>query len=157
MLTTLSRKVFPTNVTRRLGRLLEFKNNHQSAAMSGASCCSPKDTTIKVYHPLEPLTAPEVTKASLLIQGSKLWSKNMRIISIMLKEPLKEKVLVPSPVPIDREAKACVFDNATNSAYDIVMNVTKNSLISEIQAPHGSQPIISFGTEYTLHTSYHRY
>ena len=95
-------------------------------------------------HPLEPLNRAEVDAAVLLLRSSQVHTTTTRIISIMLKEPDKAQVYAwPSDVTINREAIACLFDNATNTAVNIILNLTSKSVTRIDKAPVGAQPTLS--------------
>ena len=96
-------------------------------------------------HPLEPLTRSEVAEAVLLLRSSNVYKPTARIISIMLKEPTKAQVYAwSSDVMVDREAVACLFDSAMNTALRVTMNLSSKSLTGTDTAPSGSQPTLSF-------------
>lgn len=95
-------------------------------------------------HPLEPLSAIEVSAAVGLLRTSSAFTASTRVISILLKEPSKELVHSwPDVAAIDREAAAVLFDNGLNTAYDAVVNLTAGVVVSVIAAPAGSQPTMS--------------
>ena len=97
-----------------------------------------------IVHPLEPLAAAEVAAAVQLLRTAPVFTATTRIISIMLKEPPKDLVHAwpDSPAP-DRHAAAVLFDNGINTAYDAVVNLTADTVVSVKAAPPGSQPTMS--------------
>ena len=108
--------------------------------------CKLKDIDFSLDEsPLKPLTAKEVSTAVSLIHAygfeSQPVKEYVRIVSIVLKEPSKS--LIYKNAPVDREAKAVVFDNKKNTSYDIVLNLSKKEIIACKVAPKGSQPIIT--------------
>ena len=61
----------------------------------------------------------------------------------MLKEPPKESVFSAAAYPVNREATAVLFDNAANTAYDVVMDLTAGVETSRVAASTGYQPFIT--------------
>jgi len=97
-----------------------------------------------IAHPLEPLSASEVAEAVRLLRTASVYTATTRVISIMLKEPAKELVHAwPSAPTPDREAAAVLFDNALNTAYSAIVNLTAGILAGVQTAPPGSQPTMS--------------
>ena len=111
---------------------------------ASGSCCSSK--SIDFLHPLEPLTSDEVLKAVSLMTENSIIHKQTRIISIYLKEPLKQVVYKwdeDKSTQIDRVASAVIMENSTNTAIRANLNLSKGSVISVTKAISGSQPTIS--------------
>ncbi len=95
-------------------------------------------------HPLQPLTAGEVQTAVSLLKTNSLVRGTTRIISIMLKEPSKAFVYAWSGCEaVDREAIAMLFDNASNSASTVTLNLTAGSIVKVVPGPAGAQPTLS--------------
>jgi primary-amine oxidase len=95
-------------------------------------------------HPLEPLSASEVSQAVLLIKTLDVFSSTTRIISIMLHEPEKSLVYEWRPSDsIDRQADAVLFDNARNTAYTVQLNLSAGNVVEWKAVPAGSQPTLS--------------
>ena len=96
------------------------------------------------FHPLEPLTAPEVAQAVTLLKGLPAFTATTRIISIALREPDKAAVYaLPSSATPHREADAVLFDNGLNTAYAVALNLTQDKVTAQSTAPAGSQPTLS--------------
>lgn len=95
-------------------------------------------------HPLEPLTASELRQAVNLLKGHARFTPSTRIIGIILREPEKSAVYAwPSGNDCDRQANAVLFDNATNAAFAVRLNITAGSVLDWTAAPPGSQPTLS--------------
>jgi len=95
-------------------------------------------------HPLEPLSASEVSQAVLLIKTLNVFSSTTRIISIILHEPEKSLVYEwRSSDSVDRQADAVLFDNARNTAYTVQLNLSAGNVVECKTAPAGSQPTLS--------------
>lgn len=93
-------------------------------------------------HPLEPLTASEITQAVAIIKAQKQVSSTFRFASINLHEPPKQVVLKFNPGDaIEREAFVILLDNATGSVYEVVTSLTKETIVSWEHIP-GVQPSI---------------
>lgn len=104
----------------------------------------PEDRLISSIHPLEPLSANEVQKALRLIRKLSIFTSSTRVISVMLKEPPKSIVHDWSGDPLpNRQAMAVLFDNGTNTANTVVVNLTTDELVNIQEAPPGSQPTLS--------------
>ena len=95
-------------------------------------------------HPLEPLTAIEITQAVDLLRTMPQFTATTRVISIILREPDKAFVYEwPEAGTLDREADAVLFDNGLNTAYEVALNLTQGAVIARTAAPAGSQPTLS--------------
>lgn len=95
-------------------------------------------------HPLQPLSASEVQTTVGLLKKQSLVTASTRIISIMLKEPLKASVYAWAGVEaVDREAIAVLFDNSSNYASTVTLNLTSGSVVKVDRAPAGAQPTLS--------------
>ena len=108
------------------------------------SCC--KNGTVNINgtktptHPLFPLSKDEIIQATSLIHSSNIITcppnesikSNVRIISITLQEPPKALFLSGlknGELSVDREAKAVVFCNRNNTAYELLLNLTQGNII----------------------------
>ncbi len=100
---------------------------------------------IGVAHPLEPLTAAEITRASDLVRAEeRLRSDRMRFVSINLHEPPKEQVLAFTPgTPFEREAFVVLLDNEQGRTYEAVVALGRGEIVSWEQVPN-AQPSITF-------------
>ncbi|HLV87908.1 MAG TPA: primary-amine oxidase [Candidatus Sulfotelmatobacter sp.] len=98
----------------------------------------------RATHALEPLNAEEIAQAVALLKTLTQFNSSTRIISIILEEPTKERILDESSTEvIDREAQAVCFDNARNRAFKVKLNLSSNTCISVVEAPAGAQPTMS--------------
>jgi primary-amine oxidase len=95
-------------------------------------------------HPLEPLSAPEITEAVRLLKTNPVFNAKTRIISIMLREPPKSVVYGwPKTDKISRQADAVLFDNGRNTAIAVTLNLDAGKVVQVKEAPPGSQPTMS--------------
>ncbi|MBB5323248.1 primary-amine oxidase [Anoxybacillus tepidamans] len=94
----------------------------------------------KISHPLEPLTAEEITKVVAILREKKNLSHSVRFVQVVLHEPEKEIVLnYKKGDPINREAFIIVLDNETEKTYEAVVSITNEEVVSWEYIP-GVQP-----------------
>lgn len=94
-------------------------------------------------HPLEPLAAAEVADAIHLLRDARLLTPTTRVVSVMLKEPPKAKVHAWNGTEaIDREAAAVLFDNATNTAHEVELNLASRQMTAH-RPRTGVQPTMT--------------
>lgn len=91
-------------------------------------------------HPLEPLSKAEIATAMNVMRASGKVAPDTRFPVIALHEPPKAEVLAYKPgTPIRREAFIVVFDRATNTTSEAVVDCVQSSLVSWKKIP-GVQP-----------------
>ncbi|WP_214367878.1 primary-amine oxidase [Pseudonocardia sp. H11422] len=97
------------------------------------------DTTLT--HPLEPLSAAEITAAVDLLRGAGRIGPAARFVSLVLREPAKDAVLAHDAdgTPVDRQAFAVVLDKSDGRTYETVVSLTDRSVVSWEHVP-GVQP-----------------
>lgn len=94
-------------------------------------------------HPLEPLSAAEVSRAVSLLAAAGKLSPTTRVVSVMLKEPPKATVHAGSGwAGLPREAAAVLFDNAANACYEAELNLTSEQVTAHKHVP-GVQPTMT--------------
>ena len=80
-------------------------------------------------HPLEPLSAAEVSRAVELLKTAGKVSLTMRFVTIMLSEPPKAVVHAGQGwEALPRLASVVLFDNATNSCFEAELNLTSGTI-----------------------------
>jgi primary-amine oxidase len=84
-------------------------------------------------HPLEPLTAEEISAASRILRDAGQLSGRRIVSSITLHEPAH------GSTQSDREAFATLLDRASGDVFEAVVSLTKQSLVSWEHIP-GVQP-----------------
>ncbi len=95
-----------------------------------------------VFHPLEPLTAEEITAAVHIVRTERNLSERVRFASVALHEPPKEVVLnFKQNDPITREAFIILLDNTDGATYEAIVSITEGKVISWRHIP-GVQPSI---------------
>ena len=94
-------------------------------------------------HPLEPLSAAEVARAVAILATEGNITPTTRVVSVMLKEPPKAFVHGDLDLELhEREVAAVLFDNATNSCYEVEVNVAAGEVTSCKHVP-GVQPTMT--------------
>jgi primary-amine oxidase len=82
-------------------------------------------------HPLEPLTADEVSRAVRILRSECHLGDAMRFVVVTLHEPAKETVLSFRPGdPVEREAFAVLLDKNTNKTYEALVSLTSGRVTS---------------------------
>ena len=95
-----------------------------------------------VFHPLEPLTAEEITAAVHIVRTERKLHERVRFASVALHEPPKEVVLnFKQNDPITRKAFIILLDNTDGATYEAVVSITEGKVISWRHIP-GVQPSI---------------
>jgi primary-amine oxidase len=82
-------------------------------------------------HPLDPLSAAEVGRASALVRERQQLGEGIRFVSITLNEPSKETVAAfAAGDAIEREAFLVVRDRETRRTYEAVVSLTREEVVS---------------------------
>ncbi len=99
-----------------------------------------------VLHPLEPLTAEEITAAVHIVRTERNLSERVRFVTVTLHEPPREVVLNFKPGdPITREAFMVLLDKSAGGAtYEAIVSITEGKVTSWRHIP-GVQPSIMLG------------
>ncbi|PKG24869.1 primary-amine oxidase [Niallia nealsonii] len=93
-----------------------------------------------ILHPLEPLTAGEITEAVAIIKKEKNLHGKVRFVSVVLHEPDKHIVLnYQKGDQINREAFIVLLDNETEETYEAVVSIT-NKAVTYWEHIEGVQP-----------------
>ncbi len=93
-------------------------------------------------HPLDPLSADEISRAAAIIQESGKAGPDALFASLALREPPKSEVLAASPDhPPRREAAAVVYDRRANKTYEAVVDLSGGAVESWRERP-GVQPAV---------------
>jgi primary-amine oxidase len=99
---------------------------------------------ISVLHPLEPLSAEEITAAVQIVRRERNLSELVRFVSVTLHEPAPEVVLNFKPGdPVTREAFMVLLDktDGVGMTYEAVVDITTGTVTSW-QRVEGVQPSI---------------
>jgi primary-amine oxidase len=93
-----------------------------------------------VAHPLDPLSAEEITAAVEILRTERGLGEAHRFVSVVLHEPEKQQVLsFTDGQPVRREAIAILLDRAENKAYEAVIALHDRTVTSWRHVP-GVQP-----------------
>jgi primary-amine oxidase len=93
-----------------------------------------------VNHPLDPLTADEFRQTAAVLRRDRGVDERWRFAGIELREPAKDVVRAWQPGDdVAREARVTCFDRATNTAYNAVVSLTEDAVLSWCEQP-GVQP-----------------
>jgi primary-amine oxidase len=91
----------------------------------------PDAGTAQFRHPLDPITADEVTAVREIVRRERALSRTARFVTIRLEEPSKEVIRAFAPGdPIDRRAFVVVMDRSAKSLHDGVVSITGNEVVS---------------------------
>ena len=96
-----------------------------------------------IAHPLYPLTIEEIQVAVAVIKSQQSYSRFSRFISVALKEPDKSVVKKNMNYSdIHRHAFVVLFNNETNSCFEIIVDIDLKTVVSWKHIP-GVQPTMS--------------
>ena len=99
-------------------------------------------SSLSARHPLDPLSADEITAAVQIVRSEKGLSERVRFASINLHEPPKSVVLDFKPgTSWPREAFIVLLDNDNGATYEAVVSLTEKRVVSWHHEP-GAQPSI---------------
>jgi primary-amine oxidase len=79
-------------------------------------------------HPLEPLTAEEVSAASAILKANKGLEATARFVFVTLHEPPKSAVQAGEAVP--REAFVVLYERSERKTYEAVVSLTDETVVS---------------------------
>lgn len=99
---------------------------------------------MSISHPLEPLSAEEITAAVSIVRSKRQLGPLVRFVSVTLHEPAPEVALNYKPDdPVTREAFMVLLDKSGKSSatYEAIVNITENNVVSWRHIP-GVQPSI---------------
>src|SRR5829696_33171 len=87
-----------------------------------------RSRTTAAGHPLEPLSAEEISAATEILRAEQDLKENHRFVSVVLREPPKEKVLGfdngENGGPIEREAFAILLDRSDGKACEEIVKAS---------------------------------
>ena len=97
-----------------------------------------------VAHPLDPLTADEIARASSILKSERQLGDRVRFETVVLHEPDKQSVIDFLPgATVPRSAFIVVLDNNTASTYEAVVSLDEGRVVSWEHIP-GVQPRVMF-------------
>lgn len=105
---------------------------------------SPQNAKLsQITHPLEPLTAAEMTTAVYVLKKEKSLSDRVVFPNLSLREPDKSKVVnFKLGDGISREAFVVVLEPAKNKTYEAIVDLKKASLLAWKEVTDGQQPAL---------------
>ena len=99
-------------------------------------------TVTTAAHPLEPLTAGEITAAADVLRAERALGATARFVFVTLHEPPKAAVLAwtPGAEPLPREAHVVLYERGERTTYEAVVSLTERAVLSwaardGVQAP----------------------
>ncbi|MBB3086618.1 primary-amine oxidase [Geodermatophilus sabuli] len=99
------------------------------------------DVHTSVRHPLDPLSAEEVTRAVEVLRQGPARGEGVRFVSVSLREPDK-RTLAVDPESVVREAFAVLVDRGTGRASEAVVDLGAGVVTGWVDLPVGTQPAI---------------
>jgi primary-amine oxidase len=94
-------------------------------------------------HALDPLEPEELRLAVDTLRKQRKAAESMRIVTVVLHEPLKAAVLHPRPdQTIPREAFVVLLDDANRRGYEAIVNLSESAVTRFQALPDGIQPSI---------------
>ncbi|HEX3722837.1 MAG TPA: primary-amine oxidase [Nitrolancea sp.] len=85
----------------------------------------------RIGHPLDPLSADEITDAVRILREQQSLSERCRFVQVTLREPSKEQVLdYDGNGRLDREAFVIVLDSVRREAYHGVVSMARQKVVS---------------------------
>jgi primary-amine oxidase len=94
-------------------------------------------------HPLRPLTAEEIEKASALVRGAPQFEPPTRFVYVSLAEPPKAEVLATDGEPrAARLVKAVLRSPVRRATYEVLVSLNDEAVISWLHLP-GAQPSLT--------------
>ena len=92
-------------------------------------------------HPLEPLSSQESQLAVRLLRNAGKVTPTTRFVSVSLKEPPKDARPRRHGADLPREAFVVLFDNATNTAHEAVVALSRGTRrLVPLASPACSRP-----------------
>ncbi|MEC5200786.1 Cu2+-containing amine oxidase, partial [Arthrobacter sp. PL16] len=95
-------------------------------------------TAVGVAHPLDPLSAAEISRAVAILKDGPAAADSFRFISVELREPAKE--LLRAGGDITREADAVLVNRAEGRSYEAIVDLDAGSVDTWTQLAAGIQP-----------------
>src|SRR3954451_5637766 len=111
----------------------------------------PRTATTPATHPLEPLTAEEVTAATTLLKEARGLAATARFVFVHLHEPTKTALAGWSPdSPLPREAEIVLYERGERMLYEAVVSLSEGTVVSWRARPGVQAPVMAeefFATE----------
>jgi len=105
---------------------------------------SPTAAGVAVLHPLDPLTADEISTAVAVVRGSDRLGRQVLFIRVVLDEPPKSAVLAfRTGHTFERQAFVLIRDRGARTTCEVIVSITRRTIVSWKELP-GVQPPITF-------------
>src|ERR1700676_5102434 len=103
----------------------------------------PSEALLNVSHPLEPLTAEEITAAVHIVRTEKQLSQFVRFASVTLHEPAKQLVLQYKPGDTySGEAELVLLDDEHRVVYEVIVSLTESKVTAWKHVPGVQPPVL---------------
>jgi primary-amine oxidase len=87
-------------------------------------------------HPLDPLTAQEISDAVAILRSGGALEPNVQFVMVTLQEPVKPAGLVFDPAsPPDRVAKLVTYSKVEHLIYEVLVSLTTSAVLSVTPVP----------------------
>src|ERR687898_137992 len=94
-------------------------------------------------HPLEPLSAEEISATVEILRKERNLGDKVRFAGVVLNEPPKDQVLAfKAGDTFEREALAVILDGNDGSTYEAVISLTRGTVTSWTHIPDSQPPIV---------------
>ncbi len=94
-------------------------------------------------HPLDPLTAEEISAASSILKRERSLGDNARFVYVTLREPAKTAVLkLKAGETLEREAAILIRERAQRTTYEAVVSLTQEKVVSWREVTGAQPPIM---------------
>jgi primary-amine oxidase len=111
---------------------------------AAAASAEPGGRSDPVRHPLDPLTAEEITSAAKILRAEKPIGPKYRFITIELAEPSKASLAASDGgQPVVREAAILVLDTESGKAFKARVDLAEKTVRDYESIPPGLQPSIT--------------
>ncbi|QYN33711.1 primary-amine oxidase [Pseudonocardia sp. DSM 110487] len=103
---------------------------------------------VEVAHPLDPLTASDVTRARAVLESTGRLAPSTRFASLLLREPAKDTVRRHRPGDaVPRRVEATLLDVATGAIAEVLVDfdgarVESWTDVDPTEAPYGQPPVL---------------
>ncbi|WP_232663356.1 primary-amine oxidase [Pseudonocardia sp. TRM90224] len=84
---------------------------------------------VTTTHPLDPLSAHEITAAAAVLREAKQLEPSTRFVFVALHEPPKEQVLAGGAA-LPRQAHVVAYDRAAKATYEAVVDIGARTVVS---------------------------
>lgn len=104
-------------------------NTHRAPQLSTQPVNSP--------HPLDPLSADEITQAAAILRRSGKVSEEVYFCSMGLQEPPKEAMECRGGSPLDREVRVILYDQGNGRGVDVIVSLTHQKVRTYAEVDKG--------------------